>query len=108
MKSQVRERAAERPFRFAHSPARAAAGVAAAVAVASFAALVFGPLADERALALAGTHDGGRAGRAEPSGLVARAVRAAPSASAAAPLERVARAPRGKFEATLVVAMPQP
>ena len=102
MKSQVRERAAERPFRFARSPARAATGVAAAVAVASFAALVFGPLADERALALAGARESGSSGHA------AAAARAAPSASVAAPLERVARAASWKFEAALLVAMPQP
>ena len=103
MKSQVRERAVERPFRFARSPARAATGVAAAVAVASFAALVFGPLADERALDLAG-----RSVQADPRGPVAAAPQAAPSASVAAPLERVARAASRKFEAALVVAMPQP
>jgi len=55
MKSQARESGAGHAFRLApHSKGKAMVGVAAMVAVSSFAFLVFGPLADQRALALAG------------------------------------------------------
>jgi hypothetical protein len=102
MKSQAPESAAQRPFRLAHPPARAAAGVAAAVAIASFAFLVFGPLADQRAFALASGPDTGGPSDAEPPAQVAKKVpRPAPVASAAAAPEHVARALWPGFQAGL-------
>ena len=59
MNKQQSESAAERRFRMPRPPARVAAGAAAAVAIASFAFLVFGPLADQRAFALAGLNRAG-------------------------------------------------
>ncbi len=83
MKTQEYKSAAERSFRPAKPPARAAAGVAAAVAIASFAFLVFGPLADQRAFALAGVHDAGSSGYAERHGRPVEALRVGQPASAA-------------------------
>ena len=55
MESPRKEVGAAPEFRLAPpSKGKAAVGVAAVVAVSSFAFLVFGPLADQRALALAG------------------------------------------------------
>ncbi len=82
MKSQQYQGAAERSFRMARPPGRAAAGVAAAVAVVSFAFLVFGPLSDQRAFALAGVHDAGSSGHAEVRGPAAGAVKVGQAASA--------------------------
>jgi hypothetical protein len=65
MKPQQRECGAGRAFRLApHPKGKALIGVASAVAVSSFAFLVFGPLADQRALALAGYAGGAAAGAA--------------------------------------------
>jgi hypothetical protein len=55
MKSQEKKSGAGHAFRLVpHSNGKARVGVAAVMAVSSFAFLVFGPLADQRALALAG------------------------------------------------------
>ena len=63
MKSQEKECGAGHAFRLApHPKGKALVGVASAVAVSSFAFLVFGPLADQRALALAGYVSGAAAG----------------------------------------------
>lgn len=62
MKSQERESGAAHAFRLAPcSKGKVLVGVAAVVAANSFAFLVFGPLADQRALALAGYADAGAA-----------------------------------------------
>ena len=85
MESQEGKSGAAPAFRLV-PPARgkAAVGVAAVVAVSSFAFLVFGPLADQRALALAGHAKAG----------------AAAASSAPRSEERVARVvPREFFEA---------
>lgn len=99
MKSQDPEHAAERSFKFSRPPARAAAGFAAAVAVASFAFLVFGPLADQRALALAGVDGQGSVGGA------GRRPAAAPAgvaeAASALPPQRLARASGRGFASAL-------
>jgi hypothetical protein len=59
MKSQKKENGAGHAFRLVpHSGGKVLVGVAAVVAVSSFAFLVFGPLADQRALALAGYEAG--------------------------------------------------
>jgi len=88
MKTQEKECAAGHAFRLApHPQGRALVGVAAVVAMSSFAFLVFGPLADQRALALAGYAGGA-------------AVGAAFAASAPPVEERLARmVPRELFEA---------
>jgi len=88
MKSQEKECGAGHAFRLApHPKGKALVGVASAVAVSSFAFLVFGPLADQRALALAGYVGGAAAG-------------AAFAASTPPVEERVARmVPRELFEA---------
>ena len=65
MESQEQQGAAERSFRMPRPPGRAAAGIAAAVAVVSFAFLVFGPLSDQRAFALAGVGGAGSAGQGD-------------------------------------------
>ncbi len=107
MKSQEKRSADERSFRPARPPARAAAGVAAAVAVVSFAFLVFGPLSDQRAFALAGVHDAGSSGYAGSRGREAQAVRSGQAGSA--PTARVeARAARRGFEMALQVVVPTP
>ena len=63
MKSQKKENGAGHAFRLVpHSEGKVLVGVAAVVAVSSFAFLVFGPLADQRALALAG-YEAARRGR---------------------------------------------
>ena len=81
MESQSKEYGAAPVFRLApRSHGKAAFGVAAVVAVSSFAFLVFGPLADQRALELAGI--------GEP---VSRMASAPPAA------DRVARAITGEF-----------
>lgn len=84
MKSQEQKSAAERSFRPARPSARVAAGIAAAVAVASFAFLVFGPLSDQRAFALAGVHDAGSSGYAESRAPPVVALRVGQAASGAA------------------------
>ncbi|MGZ5733915.1 MAG: hypothetical protein ACXWJA_17650 [Caldimonas sp.] len=99
MESQQSGRAAERSFQLAHPPARAAAGVAAAVAVASFAYLVFGPLADQRALELAGVDVPASVGSANRLASGAPGAVAA-AASAVAP-QRLARASGGGFASVL-------
>ncbi len=83
MKSQKKENGAGHAFRLVpHSGGKVLVGVAAVVAVSSFAFLVFGPLADQRALALAGYEAG-----------------AAVAASAPRAEERLARmVPREVFE----------
>ena len=83
MKSQEQKSAAERSFRPARPPARAAAGIAAAVAVASFAFVVFGPLSDQRAFALAGVHHAGSSGYAESRARPVVALRVGQAASGA-------------------------
>jgi hypothetical protein len=91
MESQEQQGAAERSFRMARPPGRAAAGIAAAVAVVSFAFLVFGPLSDQRALALAGVGGAGSAGRADGGERAVGAMRLTRSASGVPLPERVAR-----------------
>jgi hypothetical protein len=67
MKSQERECGAGHAFRLApHPQGRALVGVAAVVAMSSFAFLVFGPLADQRALALAGYEAGAAVAASAP------------------------------------------
>ena len=70
MELQEHQGAAQRSFRMARSPGRAAAGIAAAVAVVSFTFLVFGRLSDQRVFDLAGARDAShasvRAGRRVP------------------------------------------
>ena len=84
MKSQEKESGASHAFRLApHARGKALVGVAAAVAVGGFAFLVFGPVADQRALEMAGDF-------AAPVAVVApaQAQRAAPQlARVAVPLE---------------------
>lgn len=107
MKTQEKQSAVERSFRMARPPARAAAGIAAAVAVASFAFLVFGPLADQRAFALAGVHDAGSRGHAEKRGTAVEAMRVVHAASAPA-ARRESRASRRGFEMALQIVTPTP
>jgi hypothetical protein len=91
MESQEQRGAAERSFRMARPPGRAAAGIAAVVAVASFTFLVFGPLSDQRALALAGVGGAGSAGRADGRERAVETMRLTRSASGVPLPERVAR-----------------
>lgn len=84
MKSQEYKSADERSFRPAKPPARVAAGVAAAAAIASFAFLVFGPLADRRAFALAGVQDAGSPGYPGSHGRPVEAPRVGKASSTAA------------------------
>ena len=104
MKSQEKKSAAERSFRMARPPGRAAAGVAAVVAVVSFTFLVFGPLSDQRAFALAGVSGAGGpddTGGREQS-------RPARSASGVPLPERVARAASRGLATHLAVGMVLP
>jgi len=67
MKSQKKENGAGHVFRqVPHSGGKVLVGVAAVAAVSSFAFLVFGPLADQRALALAGYEAGFAAAASAP------------------------------------------
>jgi len=67
MKSQKKENGAGHAFRLApHSGGKVLVGVAAVAAVSSFAFLVFGPLADHRALALAGYEAGAGSAASAP------------------------------------------
>ena len=67
MKSQKKENGAGCAFRLApHSGGKVLVGVAAVAAVSSFAFVVFGPLADQRALALAGYETGAAVAASAP------------------------------------------
>jgi hypothetical protein len=67
MKSHKKENGAGHAFRLVpHSKGKALVGVASMVAVSSFAFLVFGPLADQRALALAGYEAGAAVAASAP------------------------------------------
>ena len=67
MKSQKKKNGAGHAFRLVpHSGGKVLVGLAAVVAVSSFAFLVFGPLADQRALALAGYETGAAVAASAP------------------------------------------
>ena len=108
MKSQEQKSAVERSFRMARPPGRAAAGIAAAVAIASFTFLVFGPLSDQRAFALAGVHDAGSPGYADARGPAVGPKRPTRSASGVPLPERVARATSTGLTARLAFGMVLP
>jgi len=91
MESQEKQGAAERSFRIARPPGRAAAGIAAVVAIVSFTFLVFGPLSDQRAFALAGVGDASSAGRTDGRGPATGTLRPMHPASGVPLPERVAR-----------------
>lgn len=108
MKSQEQKGAAERSFRIARPPGRAAAGIAAAVAIVSFTFLVFGPLSDQRAFALAGVHDAGSAGYADAHEPAVGPKRPTRSASGVPLPERIARATSNRLTAWLAFGMVLP
>jgi hypothetical protein len=108
MKTQEHESAVERSFKPARPPARAAAGIAAAVAITSFAFLVFGPLSDQRVFALAGVQVVGGAGEAEALERFVGPTRKAVAASDAALPQRVARGGGSGFDARLATEMASP
>lgn len=71
-----------RTFRLGHPALRAAIGTACAAAAVAFGAALFGPVSDERALALSGVRDTGvdGAGRTAPGGVDERVAQATPLA----------------------------
>ena len=67
MKSQEKKSGVAHAFRLVpHSRGKALVGVAGVVAASSFAFLVFGPLADQRSLALAGYEAGATVAASAP------------------------------------------
>ena len=91
MELQEHQGAAQRSFRMARPPGRAAAGIAAVVAIVSFTFLVFGPLSDQRAFALAGVGGAGSAGPADGREPAVGTMRPTRAASGVPLPERVAR-----------------
>ena len=108
MKSQEHQGAAERSFRMARPPGRAAAGIDAAVAIVSFAFLVFGPLSDQRAFALAGVHGTSDPGSVDTRGPGLAPTRPTRSASDVSPRERIARTTLPGLTARLAFGMAMP
>jgi hypothetical protein len=108
MKSQEQESAAEPSFKLARPPGRAAAGIAAAVAIASFAFLVFGPVSDQRAVALAGVRIVVGAGDAEANERSTGPQRMVAAASDAALPRRVARGGGSGLDARLTMGIASP
>ena len=108
MESQEQQGAAERSFRMARPPGRAAAGIAAAVAVVSFTFLVFGRLSDQRVFDLAGARDAGSLGYVEAREPRVGPSRSTRSASGVPLTERISRATSAGLTARIAFGMALP